>query len=403
MMNKRLTPWLLTLSFLWIGLSCQSGEPSKSTQPSKNPPPNKVRKSPEFQPSDSLSFLEKAVLDASGGTKSVVFSKNMNFLYAMNLEGMSVYEFDRKQRKITRIFQFKATPGKGWDYDDGKEIDSYEEKPVEAFLSHHDSILWVSLHNAGGIVPIRLFEPQNKPLSKTDKLIYIQNAQGKTQDTLYSPIILTGKTPKVISCTSDDRYLMVSNWHSYNVSVLEINNRTYPFGKVIKNTAVSSIPRGIVMDEAANLTYVAIMGGSSLAVIDNKTWEKTTEIKVASNPRHILQDKKGRLLVSFNSLGQIACVDPNTGTLLFKASTEAQPRTMALSKSGEYLFVTCYSGNRLMVYKVLDDRFQLMHSIECLGKPVGVDVFEDNESLEAWVCSYSSGTITVHRFGKVRD
>ena len=140
------------------------------------------------------------------------------FLYAMNLEGMSVYEFDRKQRKITRIFQFKATPGKGWDYDEGKEIDSYEEKPVEAFLSHHDSMLWVSLHNAGGIVPIRLFEPQDKPLGKTDKLIYVQNAQGKTQDTLYCPLILTGKTPKVIACTSDDRYLMVSNWHSYNVN-----------------------------------------------------------------------------------------------------------------------------------------------------------------------------------------
>jgi DNA-binding beta-propeller fold protein YncE len=316
---------------------------------------------------------------------------------------MSVYEFDRKSQKVSRIFQFKATPGKGWDYDNGKEINSFQEKPVEAFLSHHDSILWVSLHNAGGIVPIRLFESQNKPKGKTDKVIYIKNAEGKTQDTLYVPLIITGKTPKVIACTSDDQYLMVSNWHSYNVSILAINNRTYPFGTVIKNTAVSSIPRGIVIDETAKKSYVAIMGGSSLAVLDNKTWEKTSDIKVASNPRHILQDKQGRLLVSFNSLGQIGCVDPKNGSLLFKASTEAQPRTMTLSKSGEYLFVTCYSGNRLMVYKVLDDRFQLMHSLDCPGKPVGVDVYEDQESLEAWVCSYSSGTLSVFRFGKIRN
>ena len=400
---KRFFSIILAGSCISITLSCQSGEPTKTTKPSPTAPKNDLPKVPKFQPSDSLSFLEKSVLEASGGTKSVVFSKNMQFLYAMNLEGMSVYEFDRKQRKITRIFQFKATPGKGWDYDEGKEIDSYEEKPVEAFLSHHDSILWVSLHNAGGIVPIRLFEPQDKPLGKTDKLIYVQNALGKTQDTLYSPIILTGKTPKVISCTSDDRYLMVSNWHSYNVSVLEINNRTYPFGQVIKNTAVSSIPRGIVMDEAAQKTYVAIMGGSSLAVLDNTTWEKTADIKVASNPRHILQDQQGRLLVSFNSLGQIGCIDPKTGNTLFKASTEAQPRTMALSKSGEYLFVTCYSGNRLMVYKVLEDRFQLMHSLDCPGKPVGVDVYEDQGSVEAWVCSYSSGSISVFKFVKINN
>ena len=402
-MNRRLIMRVLTLNFLWICLSCQSGEQVKTTSSTKRNSQNNSHKIITFKPSDSLTFIEKSILEASSGTKSVVFSKNMNFLYAMNLEGMSVYEFDRKLRKVTRIFQFKSTPGKGWDYDAGREISSFEEKPVEAFLSHNVSILWVSLHNAGGIVPIRLFSPQKRPLGATDKTIYVKDAKGKTIDTIYCPIILTGKTPKVISCTSDDRYLMVSNWHSYNVSVLEINNQKYPFGKVIKNTAVSSIPRGIVMDEKNQKTYVAIMGGASLAVIDNKSWELTKEINVASNPRHILQDKKGRLLVSFNSLGEIGCIDPTNGNLLFKASTDSQPRTMALSKSGEYLFVTCYSGNRLMVFKVLDDRFQLMHSIDCPGKPVGVDVFEDNDNLEAWVCSYSSGTISVHRFGKIRN
>ena len=74
----------------------------------------------------------------------------------MNLEGMSVYEFDRETRKVIREFKFKATPGMGWDYEKDKPINSYQEKPVEACFSHNDKFLWISLHNAEGIVPIRL-------------------------------------------------------------------------------------------------------------------------------------------------------------------------------------------------------------------------------------------------------
>ena len=402
-MIRNIFTWCICLNFLWISFGCQTGTIGNDSKSKGTNSVDSTKQGISFNPSDSLAYIDKVILGASGGTKSVVFSKNLKFLYAMNLEGMSVFEFDRVARKVTRIFQFKATPGVGWDYDEGKEISSYEEKPVEAFLSHHDSILWVSLHNAGGIVPIRLFETANKPADKSDKTLYIQNSDGKTIDTTFCPLIATGKTPKVISCTSDDRFLMVSNWHSYNVSVLSINNHTYPYGKVIHTTNVSSIPRGIVIDEKIGKSYIAIMGGSSLAVIDNQTWDKISEIKVASNPRHIVQDSKGRLLVSFNSLGKIGCVDPATGNLLFTADTEAQPRTMALSRSGEYLFVTCYSGNRLMVYKVLDDQFHLMHSIDCPGKPVGVDVYEDENQIEAWVCSYTSGTISVQRFNKIRN
>lgn len=71
----------------------------------------------------------------------------------MNLEGMSVYEFDQATRKVVREFKFTPTRGMGWDYNKSRPIASFQEKPVEACLSHDDQILWVSLHNAEGIVP----------------------------------------------------------------------------------------------------------------------------------------------------------------------------------------------------------------------------------------------------------
>ena len=123
------------------------------------------------------------------------------------------------------------------------------------------------------------------------------------------PLIKTGKTPKIISKTADSKYLLVSNWHSYNVSVLETNINEYPFAKVMSTIPVSAIPRGIVVDDKNNRSYVAIMGGASIAVINNTVWMKENDMNVASNPRHIVMDTSGHLFVSYNRLAKLACID----------------------------------------------------------------------------------------------
>jgi hypothetical protein len=71
----------------------------------------------------------------------------------MNLEGMSVSEFDRSTRKILREFKSRPTKGMSWDYEADTTISSYEEKPVEA--ASPIMIKYFGFpYNAGGIVPI---------------------------------------------------------------------------------------------------------------------------------------------------------------------------------------------------------------------------------------------------------
>ena len=214
------------------------------------------------------------------------------------------------------------------------------------------------------------------------------------------PLIKTGKTPKVISRTADSKYLLVSNWHSHTISVLELNKDEYPFGKVISTIPVAAIPRGIAVDDKTGRSYVAIMGGASIAVISNAVWMKEDDINVASNPRHIVMDTSGHLFVSYNSLAKVACIDAETGKTLFTADTHAQPRTITLSKNHQFLFVTCYSGDMLDVFKINENSFTKVTSLSCKGHPVGVDVFENDDKLEAWVCSYSTGSISVFSFKK---
>ena len=87
---------------------------------------------------------------------------------------------------------------------------------------------------------------------------------------------------------------------------------------------------------------------------------------------------------------------------LFSASTAAQPRTIILSKNQKFMFVTCYSSDTVQVFKINEKGFSKVISLPCKGHPVGVDIFEDNDKLEAWVCSYSNGSISVFSFKKKR-
>jgi DNA-binding beta-propeller fold protein YncE len=179
-----------------------------------------------------------------------------------------------------------------------------------------------------------------------------------------------------------------------------MDSAVYPFGKVISTIPVSAIPRGIAVDNSAGLSYVAIMGGSSITVISNSVWMKEDDINVSASPRHLVMDTSGHLFVSYNSLGTIACIDASSGKQLFTAKTHAQPRTIALSKNNKFIFVTCYSSDYMDVYKINAGSFEKVASLPCGGHPVGVDIFEDDDKLEAWVCSYSSGSISIYTFKK---
>lgn len=397
------------LSFLLLSTSCQQAPARQVSMqfmilnalPLDTIPPDKPLAA---KPYSKLVYEKKEVLKAAPGTKSVLFNTPGTKLYAMNLEGMSVYEFDQPSRKLVREFKFKPTRGTGWDYTKSKPIASFQEKPVEACFSHDDKILWVSLHNADGIVPIRLDDlkmntarPGKGQLTKPLTIIYPGSAK---KDSFHVPLITTGKTPKVIARSSDSRHLLVSNWHSYNVSVLEMNETSSPFGKVISTVPVSAIPRGIAVDDVNQKSFVAIMGGSSLAVINNKTWKTDTILQVQNSPRHIVMDTSGHLFVSYNRIGRIACLDARNGAPLFSTNTHAQPRTIALSKNHKFIFVTCYTSDFVDVYKINADNFEKVASLPCGGHPVGVDIFESENRLEAWVCSYQKGEIVVYSFLK---
>lgn len=349
-----------------------------------------------------LVFEETRTLPSSSGVKSVLFNPEGTKLYALNLEGGSIYEFSQSEKKISREILFQRTKASGLDYATGHSIASFAEKPVEAcFLN---KTLWVSLHNAGGIIPIF---PDTLALNKDNlKIAYTKavviDLEKQRRDTIGLPLIKTGKTPKVIAATADRSHLLVSNWSAKTIAILKLNDTLAPYGRKIASLKMPATPRGIATDSKSDRSYVAIMGSNKIMVIHNRSWKVERTFVVPLNPRHILTATSDRLFVSFNAGSQIACINAKTGKVLFKAKTGLQPRTIALSENQQFLFVTCYKGNTLDVFKINPDHFQKIYTLRCTGKPVGLAIHENDKQLEAWVGNYMGGNLKIFTFNKVR-
>ncbi|MBI4824206.1 MAG: beta-propeller fold lactonase family protein [Nitrospirae bacterium] len=341
---------------------------------------------------EEIRLLNVETIPAGAGVKSVVISSDGSKVYCMNLEGMSVYEFDRKSRTLLRKLSFIPHSGKGFDYEKKIWFNSLQEKPVEAHITHDGRFLWVSLHNAGGVVVWDLKENapfiSDMPYKKATIEVYGDNHIVKD---VRLPFIETGITPKVITSSKDGLYLFVSNWHSDTVSVIRIDSPEPRDWVKVKDIS-ARIPRGLLSD--SKHLYIAEMGNNVISVVELETLTKTSEITVGLNPRHIAF-RDGLLYTSLNIESMLAVVDTAKNTMV-KTSTCKSPRTIALTGDGKTLFAVCYNSDMLQAFSA--DGLRPIGKWPSHSHPVGVDVFQDEDLIEVWVANYSSGTLKVFTF-----
>ncbi len=346
-----------------------------------------------------LQFESTETVSATYGVKSILISPDGSRVYSMNLEGMSVYEFDRKSRKILRKLSFIPTKGKGFDYDKKVFIDSFEEKPVEAALTHGGRYLWISLHNAGGVVIWDLnggetYCPGRS--SKTVKLCDFGTGEEKpTVRQIRLLFIRTGKTPKVVTASPDGKYVFVSNWHSNSVSVITINSSNPADWKKVQDISTDTIPRGLAVSPDSKMLYLALTGGNGICVVDIEGMKRTADITAGTNPRHVVTDGK-YLYVTLNSESRLIKIDTRRRKVEAQAETGKSPRTAVLSKDGKYVFLVCYYSNIMQVFSASDLR--LLGAWESSEHPVGIDIYEDNGITELWTCNYLNGTLRIFDF-----
>lgn len=311
----------------------------------------------------------KSVVDSGTG---LFFAQNMMYRHTISV-------FNREFELLATISDEVVPSAFGFAED---FPGTYLGSPVEAAFNSDGTHAYVSNYRMyGGGLSEAASDGCNKG-NWPDSFVY----RVDTSILQIDQLIRVGSVPKFLAVTPDDRYLLVSNWCGFDVSIIDLTS-----GEEVTRLEVGRHPRGIAIAGDSSTAYVTVMGSKDIAVIDLDTLDLTYMRGVGSGPRHVLLSPDDRYLyVSLNSEDRIAKVDLATGEILGKVATGDAPRSMVLSDDGTALYVVNYFSDTMSKVRTADMVEIEEHRVS--DKPIGITYDEDTR--QVWVSAYS-GTIEV--------
>jgi YVTN family beta-propeller protein len=190
-----------------------------------------------------------------------------------------------------------------------------------------------------------------------------------------------GMVPKFVAVTPDNRYVLVTNWCSFDLSV--IDRATF---KEVRRIPLGTDPRGIAVNRSSTVAYIAVMGSSDIARLDLGSFTVSWFRGVGLSPRQVVLDPTGRYLyATLNGDSRVIEVDTTTGTVIARVATGSQPRSMAISADGTALYVVNYESNSVTKLRASD--MTIVQTIGTPSHPIGI-TFEPT-TRRVWVACYS--------------
>ncbi len=201
-------------------------------------------------------------------------------------------------------------------------------------------------------------------------------------------VIAVGSVPKFVAVTPDDRYVLASNWCSYDLSVVDTRSNTE-----IKRIPLGAYPRGIAVDPGSRTAYVAVMGTSDVAKLDLATFDVGWIRNVGSGPRHVVVDPVGRYLyVTLNAENRVAKIDLATDEVVARVSTGTEPRSMTIAADGLSLYVVNYGSGTVSKLRTSD--MSVLQTVPTNAHPIGITY--DALIGKVWVACYSGSIVVFH-------
>jgi YVTN family beta-propeller protein len=213
-----------------------------------------------------------------------------------------------------------------------------------------------------------------------------------TSDWKVSALYKVGVVPKVVDVTPDNKYVLVTNWCSYDLSIISSESQ-----KVVKTIKIGAYPRGITVSQDSQFAYVAQMGGSVIHKIDLVTFEKEL-LPIGSNPRAIvLSPDNSTLYATLNSSGRVVAFDLLSKKVIKSVKTGSASRSLDISSDGSALYVVNYTSDTVAKVRVSD--FKILQKIKACNEPIGITYEPLNKRV--WVACYG-GAIKVFSDSLVR-
>ena len=259
--------------------------------------------------------------------------------------------------------------------------------PVEAAVTPDRREMWVSNYSMYGVG----FGPEGSDTCSQGS----GAAEGYTDSYLYRVSVRTlaidgvakvGWVPKYVAVAPDGRWVLASNWCSYDLSVVSTHTL-----REVARIPIGPYPRGIAISPDSRLAYVAVMGGDSLAVVSLTTRRVVGSIYTGSNPRHVVISPNGQFLyVTLNQPGEVVKILRRTGRILGTVHTGDACRSLTISSSGTTLYVVNYLSDTMSMLRASD--LKVLQTVRTGQHPVGITY--DPVTGHVWVAVYT-GAIMV--------
>jgi YVTN family beta-propeller protein len=252
----------------------------------------------------------------------------------------------------------------------------YKGAPVEGAFSPDGKYLYFTNYSMYGKGFTKEGHDTCSPASGYDTSFLSRvNLESKKIDAVYQ----VGSVPKVVAVTPDNKYILVSNWCSYTVTVISVES-----GKTVKSIKIGRYPRGIAITRDSKYAYVAEMGGSHIHRIDMTDFSKIL-IPIGSNPRAVVISPDGnRLYVTMNASGKVQAWDLLLGKTIKSVKTGEAARSLDISSDGSALFVVNFNSDT--VSKVRTSDMKVLQTIKVCNEPIGVTY--DSTTNRTWVACY---------------
>jgi YVTN family beta-propeller protein len=311
----------------------------------------------------------KSVQSSNDG---LVSAHNMMYRHSVTIYDAATMELKKTVPDLVRLSDFGYSKYSG----------TYKGAPVEGAFSPDGKYLYFTNYAMYGKGFNKEGTDTCSPASGYDKsfLSRVNLAKGEI-DAVY-PV---GSVPKVVKVTPDNKYILVSNWCSYTVTIISVETQ-----KTVKTIKIGRYPRGISISSDSTFAYVAEMGGNRIHRIDLASF-LVDYIPIGSNPRAIeLSPDGSRLYATLNISGKVIAWDLATNQAIKSVTTGKSARSLAISKDGSSLFVVNFRSGTLS--KVRTSDMKVVQNIKVCSEPIGVTY--DSVHSRTWVACYG-GAIKV--------
>lgn len=342
-------------------------------------------------PSDSLVLTEIARLTGELSSKSVV-SSGAGLFFAQNMMYQhTITVFDENEQLVATIPDSIDLSAFGVDVEPG----DYRGAPVEAAFTSDGRYGFVSNYRMYGP---GFFSTASDGCNKgagQNSYVYRIDTERLAEplgedETPIDAVYEVGSVPKYLDVTPDDRLLLVTNWCTFDLSVIDLET-----GATLTSIELGRHPRGIAISSDSTTAYVTIMGGSDIAVIDLDTFDVSWLENVGPSPRHVvLSPDDATLYATLNGAGTVVKIDVATGDVIDSVRTGQAPRSMDISTDGRSLYVVNYESDTMS--KVATESFDVVQEVRTAHHPIGITY--DQATDEVWVSAYSG---VIHVFAQV--